>query len=160
MPLLLGGRARGRWGNIPALSAVSPRRCRPPAVRGLTCEVKAKPKSGSPAASANHARRPKRGPSGAETGARMGRSTELTESTGPARRSALDLSAPTPPKHGIVRQKKRNTAQPAKYSVAIDLPETLPITEIELRALEILLGTDLKELLAETPRKPLKYRSD
>ena len=160
MPLLLGGRARGRWGNIPALSAVSPRRRRPLAVRGLTCEVKAIHKSGSPAARANHARSPKRGPSGAETGARMGRSTELTEPIGSARRLALDLSAPIPPQHEIARQKKRNAAQATDYSVAIDLSETLPITEIELRALEILLGTDLKELLAETPRKPAKYRSD
>ena len=160
MPLLLGGRARGRWGNIPALSAVSPRRRRPPAVRGLTCEVKAIHKSGSPAARANHARSPKRGPSGAETGARMGRSTELPEPSGAARRLALDLLAPIPPKHGIVRKGKRNAAQAAEYSIAIDLPETLPITEVEIRALEILLGPDLKELLAETPGKPLKYRSD
>src|ERR1017187_5052516 len=160
MPLLLGGRARGRWGNIPALSAVSPRRCRPPAVRGLTCEVKAKHKSGSPAARANHARSPKRGPSGAETGARMGRSIELTEPIGSARRLTLDLSAPIPPKHGIACKEKRNAAQVTEYSIAIDLPETLPITEIELRALEILLGTDLKELFAETSRKPLKHRPD
>jgi hypothetical protein len=160
MPLLLGGRARGRWGNIPALSAVSPRRRRPPAVLGLTCEVKAIHKSGSPAARANHARSPKRGPSGAETGARMGRSTELPEPSGAARRLALDLLAPIPPKHGIVRKGKRNAAKAAEYSIAIDLPETLPITEVEIRALEILLGPDLKELLAETPGKPLKYRSD
>jgi hypothetical protein len=84
----------------------------------------------------------------------MGRSTELTEPIGSARRLALDLLAPIPP------QQKRNAAQATEYSIAIDLPETLPITEIELRALEILLGTDLKELLAETPRKPLKYRPD
>jgi hypothetical protein len=160
MPLLPVDRARGRWGNIPALSAVSPRRCRPPAVRGLTCEVKAKHKSGSPAARANHARSPKRGPSGAETGARMGRSIELTEPSGSARRSALDLSAPIPPKHEIARKAKRNAAQATEYSLAIDLPDTPPITEIELRALEILLGPDLKELLAETPGKPLKYQSD
>jgi hypothetical protein len=160
MPLLLGGRARGRWGNIPALSAVSPRRRRPLAVRGLTCEVKAIHKSGSPAARANHARSPMRGPSGAETGARMGRSTELPEPSGAARRLALDLLAPIPPKHGIVRKGKRNAAQAAEYSIAIDLAETLPITEVEIRALEILLGPDLKELLAETPGKPLKYRSD
>jgi hypothetical protein len=130
MPLLLGGRARGRWGNIPALPAVSPRRRRPPAVRGLTCEVKAKHKSGSPAARANHARSPKRGPSGAETGARMGRSTELTEPSGSARRLVLDLLAP------------------------------IPITEGELRAVEIMLGNSLKELLAYTPKRPLKRRSD
>jgi hypothetical protein len=90
----------------------------------------------------------------------MGWSTELTEPSGAARRLALDLLAPIPPKHGIAHQKKRNTAQAAEYSITIDLPEALPITEIELRALEILLGNGLKELLAETPGKPLEYRSD
>jgi hypothetical protein len=45
------------------------------------------------------------------------------------------------------------------YSVSIDLPENLPITEIELRALEILLGDDLKRLL-EGSANSLKYRSD
>ena len=90
----------------------------------------------------------------------MGRSTELTEPIGPAQRLVLDLLAPIPPKHGIVRKGKRNAAQATEYSIAIDLPETLPITEVEIRALEILLGPDLKELLADTSRKPLKYRPD
>jgi hypothetical protein len=81
----------------------------------------------------------------------MGRSTELPEPSGAARRLALDLLAPIPPKHGNVRKGKRNAAQATEYSIAIDLPETLPITEVEIRALEILLGPDLKELLAETP---------
>jgi hypothetical protein len=45
------------------------------------------------------------------------------------------------------------------YSVATDLPESVPITELELRAVEILLGSDLKELLAGMPTKSLKYRA-
>jgi hypothetical protein len=121
--------------------------------------VKAK-LSGLPAARANHARRPVRDSSGAETGARIGQSTELTEPMGSAQRLAFDHLASIPLKHGTVRKKRRNAAQDTEYSIAINLPENLPITEIALRALEILLGTDLKELLAETPDKPLKYRSD
>ena len=36
----------------------------------------------------------------------------------------------------------------SNYGVSSDFPDVLPITEIELRALEILLGSDLKALLA------------
>ena len=96
----------------------------------LTCQVKAKPKD-SPAARANHARRLVRGPSGAETGAaRMGRS--IVERTEPI---------------GSVRQ------------VVLDLPESIPITEGELRAVEIMLGNSLKDLLADTSKRPQKRRS-
>jgi len=121
----------GRWGNIPALPAVIPR-CVGRRQRGPSpCLVKAKP-SGLPAARANHARRPVRGPSGAETGAaRMGRS--IIERTEPI---------------GSVRQ------------LVFDLPAPIPVTEGELRALEILLGGSLKALLAETTKRPLKRRSD
>jgi hypothetical protein len=40
------------------------------------------------------------------------------------------------------------------YGVSNDLPYALLIAEIELRALEILLGSDLKELLAGKPSNP------
>jgi hypothetical protein len=50
-------------------------------------------------------------------------------------------------------------SQLSDYSVATDLPESLPITEIELRAVEILLGSDLKELLAGMSTKSLKYKA-
>jgi hypothetical protein len=43
--------------------------------------------------------------------------------------------------------------------VVLDLPAPIPITEGELRALEILLGNSLKALLAETTKRPLKGRS-
>jgi hypothetical protein len=43
--------------------------------------------------------------------------------------------------------------------VVLDLPESIPITEGELRALEILLGNSLKDLLADTSKRPLKHRS-
>ena len=41
-------------------------------------------------------------------------------------------------------------------TISMTIPEGLPITETELRALEILLGTDLKELLAGTTFESLK----
>jgi hypothetical protein len=43
--------------------------------------------------------------------------------------------------------------------VVFDLPEAIPITEGELRAVEIMLGNDLKDLLADTSKRPLKRRS-
>jgi hypothetical protein len=59
-----------------------------------------------------------------------------------------------------VQRPAGGTASPlSDYSVATDLPESLPITEIELRAVEILLGSDLKELLAGMPTKSLKYQT-
>jgi hypothetical protein len=47
---------------------------------------------------------------------------------------------------------------PSDYSVSSDLPESIPVTEHELRAVEMLLGRDLKELLVAAPAKSLKYR--
>jgi hypothetical protein len=43
--------------------------------------------------------------------------------------------------------------------VVFDLPAPIPITEAELRAAEILLGNNLKDLLADTSKRPLKRRS-
>jgi hypothetical protein len=43
--------------------------------------------------------------------------------------------------------------------VVFDLPAPLPITESELRAVEIMLGNSLKELLADTSKRPLRQRS-
>jgi hypothetical protein len=48
----------------------------------------------------------------------------------------------------------------SERSLVLDLPDPLPITEVELRALEILLGASLKDLLAKMPDKPLKSRAD
>ncbi len=64
-------------------------------------------------------------------------------------------AAPRP----VQRAAGGSAAKLSDYSVAADLPEIVPITELELRAIEILLGSDLNELLAETPEKPLKYRA-
>lgn len=66
-----------------------------------------------------------------------------------------DLSG-TRPIPGI-RRKGRDTPQATDFSVSSTLPENVPITEVELRALEVLLGTDLKELLAETVFESLRF---
>ena len=71
-----------------------------------------------------------RGPSGAETGAARvdQRIIEPTEPFGSGRR------------------------------LVFDLPELIPITEGELRAVEIMLGNDLKDLLAYLSKRPQKHR--
>jgi hypothetical protein len=43
--------------------------------------------------------------------------------------------------------------------LVLDLPDPIPVTEGELRAIEILLGNSLKEFLADTSKRPLKRRS-
>ena len=145
MPLLLGGRASAGGGNIPALSAASrlfdvvDRS----AVRGLTCEVKAIHKSGSPAARANHGQSPEaRSDSGGgnRPASRTGHfdQSSCRSQVAPRGGLAVDLLAPIPPKHGLpVRKGKRNAAQAAEYSIAIDLPELCRITEVEIRALRV-----------------------
>jgi hypothetical protein len=55
---------------------------------------------------------------------------------------------PSTPAHG--RKTLRGPAQPRaeNFQVTAGLPAPLPILDRELRAIEILLGNDLKELLA------------
>jgi hypothetical protein len=60
------------------------------------------------------------------------------------------------PAPGRVRKRGRAAPQVSDYSVSSELPENVPISENELRALEILLGPELKELLAKSGGKPLK----
>ena len=43
--------------------------------------------------------------------------------------------------------------------LVLDLPDPIPVTEGELRAIEILLGNSLKDLLADSAKRPLKHRS-
>jgi len=62
-----------------------------------------------------------------------------------------DCSAP-----GQVRKRGRAAPQVSDYSVSAELPENIPISEDELRALEILLGIELKEMLAKSAGTPLK----
>lgn len=43
--------------------------------------------------------------------------------------------------------------------LVLDFPEPIPVTEGELRAIEILLGNSLNDLLASTSKASLKHRS-
>jgi hypothetical protein len=53
------------------------------------------------------------------------------------------------PAPGKVRKRGRAPPQASDFSVSSDLPEIIPISENELRALETLLGLELKDLLAK-----------
>jgi len=55
----------------------------------------------------------------------------------------------------IKRKRGRDASQASDYSVSTDISENFPVTEVELRALEILLGGDLKKLLANTTSESL-----
>ena len=57
---------------------------------------------------------------------------------------------------GKVRKRGRVPPEVSDYSVSSELPESTPISENEVRALEILLGVELKELLARGICKALK----
>jgi hypothetical protein len=53
------------------------------------------------------------------------------------------------PAPGKVRKRGRAPPQASDFLVSSELPEIIPISENELRALETLLGLELKELLAK-----------
>ena len=63
----------------------------------------------------------------------------------------------TPPRRN--RGPGSTAVQASDYCVAVDLPERVPITESEIRAVVLLLGSSLKELLSTTPTKALKHRA-
>jgi hypothetical protein len=65
--------------------------------------------------------------------------------------AAKDVSDPA--RAGNARERVRTPPQTTDYSVSTTIREGFPVTETELRALEILLGTDLKELLADAAFK-------
>lgn len=51
--------------------------------------------------------------------------------------------------------KKRGPRQPLAedFQAMVDLPQTLPILDRELRAIEILLGNDLRNLLGDDAKR-------
>lgn len=51
--------------------------------------------------------------------------------------------------------KKRGPRQPLAedFQVTVDLPQALPILDRELRAIEILLGNDLRELIGDDGKR-------
>ena len=65
-----------------------------------------------------------------------------------------DIAAPDPARAGNSRKRGRIPPQIMDYSVSMTIPERLPVREAELRALEILLKSDLKKLLAGKPSNP------
>lgn len=50
--------------------------------------------------------------------------------------------------HGVAKKRGRRQPQAENFQVAFDLPPLLPILDRELRAIEILLGRELQDLLA------------
>lgn len=50
--------------------------------------------------------------------------------------------------HGVAKKRGRRQPQTEDFQVALDLPPSPPILDRELRALEVLLGRELQELLA------------
>jgi hypothetical protein len=62
---------------------------------------------------------------------------------------------------GLVGRKRKGRAAPqsSDYLVSTDLPHDVPVTETELRALEILLGNDLGMIL-KLAANPLKSPSE
>ncbi len=50
--------------------------------------------------------------------------------------------------HGVARKRGRRQPQAEDFQVALDLPPSPPILDRELRAIEVLLGRELQDLLA------------
>lgn len=76
------------------------------------------------------------------------KSSALHRAGAPAR----DQIFANPPLTPIFDRKQRRSLVPPRaedFRVTVSLPSPLPVSDSELRAIEILLGGDLKELLAE-----------
>ncbi|MBR0861697.1 hypothetical protein ACFLEY_03915 [Bradyrhizobium sp. YCK136] len=51
--------------------------------------------------------------------------------------------------HGVTKKRGRRQPQAEEFQVALDLPPSPPILERELRAIEVLLGRELQDLLTD-----------
>ena len=60
--------------------------------------------------------------------------------------AALSVQSSAP--HGVVKKRGRRQPQGDDFHVVLDLPPSPPVLERELRAIEILLGRELQDLLA------------
>ncbi|MGY4598122.1 hypothetical protein ACVWXL_005868 [Bradyrhizobium sp. GM22.5] len=49
--------------------------------------------------------------------------------------------------HGVAKKRGRRQPQTEDFQVALDLPPSPPILDRELRAIEVLLGPELQDLL-------------
>jgi hypothetical protein len=56
--------------------------------------------------------------------------------------------------HGVPKKRGRRQPLAEDYQVALDLPPSPPILERELRAIEVLLGRELQDLLARDASGP------
>lgn len=54
---------------------------------------------------------------------------------------------------GAPRKRGPRQPQPADFQVTLDMPQIVPILERELRAIEILLGAELQDLLGNDPKE-------
>lgn len=66
-------------------------------------------------------------------------------------------SKPTPTRCGARVSGGAATSE-TDYTVAIELPTEAHVTEVEMRAVELLLGNELQELLARPAEIPRKNR--
>ena len=59
--------------------------------------------------------------------------------------------------HGVPKKRGRRQPQAEDFQVALDLPPSPPILDRELRAIEVLLGRELQDLLVgvvtDSPKK-------
>lgn len=58
------------------------------------------------------------------------------------------VHAPAATPHGVAKKRGRRQPQAEDFQVALDLPPSPPILDRELRAIEVLLGRELQDLLA------------
>lgn len=60
--------------------------------------------------------------------------------------------------HGVAKKRGRRQPQAEDFQVALDLPPSPPILDRELRAIEVLLGRELQDLLIDVTTESLKNR--
>lgn len=64
------------------------------------------------------------------------------------------VHAATP--HGVAKKRGRRQPHAEDFQVALDFPHSPPILDRELRAIEVLLGDELQDLLAGVAGNSLK----
>ena len=69
------------------------------------------------------------------------------------KRAILVFGNVAPGKSSAPRKRGPRQPQPADFQVTIEIPQSVPILERELRAIEILLGAELQELPGNTPKE-------
>ncbi len=70
-------------------------------------------------------------------------------SESPPSRTRLRYRPGFAPARGSNRVPGGAAMKPSDYATLFELPDSVPITEIELRAIEVLLGSALREICAQ-----------